>query len=302
MLPDDAERVAVRHVPGAGRPEICRLGAGLVNETYRVLRDGSAYAMRLTVSNRAGLGLDSAWEVRVLETAVAAGLAPAPEYCDPQRGILISRWVDGRPWSPAEVRRPENVAKMAGFMRRIHALPIPAPARSMSPAKWIDHYSAAAAPRAGAGPGAAAAPLRDAAAARLAALAALPDVDPALCHSDLHALNLIDRGGSLVLLDWEYAHASDPLWDVAGWGANNDFEDGLKADLLASYAGRPPTENERLRLRLLSWLYDYVCLWWSEVYLSTRRGFRPGIAVQDDALGGISGRALQLAGRLNASK
>ena len=50
----------------------------------------------------------------------------------------------------------------------------------------------------------------------VAALAALPNLDPVVCHSDLHTLNLIDCGDSLVLLDWEYAHASDPLWDLAG--------------------------------------------------------------------------------------
>ena len=270
----DPESVAVLHVPGTGKLEIDRLGTGLVNETYRVLRDGSAHAMRLAVSNRDDLGLDRAWEARVLEGAVAADLAPALEYCDPQRGILITRWVDGRPWTPADTRRPSNISRMADFMRRIHALPIPAPARFMSPAKWIEHYSAAALRSARDGVAATAAAasgdaavLRAAARQRLAALAALPSAQSALCHSDLHTLNLIDRGDSLVLLDWEYAHASDPLWDLAGWGANNDFEDELMHELLASYTGRRPTGHEYSRLQLLSWLYDYVCLCWSELLL-----------------------------------
>jgi thiamine kinase len=320
----DPGRVAALHVPGTGQVEIERLGTGLVNETYRVLRDGSAHAMRLAVSNRDGLGLDRAWEARVLEGAVAAHLAPALEYCDPQRGILITRWVDGRPWAPADTRRPSNISRMADFMRRIHALPIPAPARFMSPAKWIDYYSAAAlrsAPRdagaatAGAAtiPGAAATArdatvLRAAATQRLAALAALPGVRPVLCHSDLHTLNLIDHGGSLVLLDWEYAHVSDPLWDLAGWGANNDFEEPVTHDLLAGYLGRRPSGDESLRLQLLSWLYDYVCLWWSEVYLNLhhpdpRTGVPPGVAMQGDAtVAGVSARTRELAARLDASK
>ena len=332
----DPERVAALHVPGTGRVEIERLGTGLVNETYRVLREGRAHAMRLAVSNRDDLGLDRAWEARVLEGAVAADLAPAPEYCDPQRGILITRWIDGRPWAPADTRRPSNISRMAEFMRRIHALPIPKPARCMSPAQWIEHYSAAALrsvyrdagtatiPGAAAVPGAgavsgaaaacdAAALLRAAATQRLAALAALPGVEPTLCHSDLHTLNLIDRGGSLVLLDWEYAHVSDPLWDVAGWAANNDFEEPIRHDLLASYLGRRPTGDESLRLQLLSWLYDYVCLWWSELYLNLRhpngghpnqsQGVPPGVAVQGDAAwAGVSARIGELAARLGASK
>jgi thiamine kinase-like enzyme len=329
MLPHELESVAARHVPGTGKLAIHRLRNGLVNATYRVLRDGGVYALRVAASNPYGLGLDRAWEARVLERAVLAGLAPGLEYCDPQRGILISRWIDGRSWTPADVRARTNIARMADVARRIHALPIPTPARVMTPSTWIEYYSAAVQQSARVGastpatpstPGvpSAAAALRSAATARLAALAALPRVDPVVCHSDLHTLNLIDRGDSLVLLDWEYAHASDPLWDLAGWSANNDFEDELKHDLLACYTGRPPTHGEYLRLELLGWLYDYICLLWSELYLNLYRDLRPsldasGVAAPDAAVaddgaqgdftgGGVSDRTELLEARLNAAK
>jgi thiamine kinase-like enzyme len=310
MLPHELESVAARHVPGTGKLAVHRLRNGLVNETYRVLRHGGVYALRVAASNPYALGLDRAWEARVLERAVLVGLAPGLEYCDPQRGILISRWVDGRSWTPADARGRANIARMADVARRIHALPIPTPARVMTPSAWIEHYSAAVRQSARVGrsttatastPGApsAAAALRSAATARLTALAALPCVDPVVCHSDLHTLNLIDRGDSLVLLDWEYAHASDPLWDLAGWSANNDFEDELKHELLMSYTGKPPTPDESRRLGLLGWLYDYVCLLWSELYLNLYGGAREGIAVQDGAPpGDVSGRAELLAARL----
>jgi thiamine kinase-like enzyme len=161
---------------------------------------------------------------------------------------------------------------MAGLMRRIHALPVPTPARLMSPAKWIDYYWVSA-------HSGVAAALRPAAALQLGVLARLPVAAPALCHSDLHTLNLIDRGASLILLDWEYAHASDPLWDLAGWSANNDLEEPLQQELLKSYLLRPPTGNEYMRLRLLGWLYDYVCLLWSELYLNLAREGRHDAAV-----------------------
>ncbi len=310
MPSDELESMVSRHVPGGGKLEIHRLGNGLVNETYRVLRDGSAYALRVAATNSHDLGLDRAWEARVLERAVAADLAPELTYYDPQRGILIARWVDGRLWSPADVRRQSNIARVAELMRRIHALPMPMPARAMSPAKWIEYYGAALT--------LGARDLPAAAARRLTALAVLPAVEPVVCHSDLHTLNLVDRGNSLVLLDWEYAHAADPLWDLAGWSANNDLEDNLKRDLLASYSGRPPTRNEYLRLQLLGWLYDYVCLLWSELYLSRHRDEPPGVdtlAVDipcfaapgvdtsgADTPGGIAARSRLLAARLNASK
>jgi thiamine kinase-like enzyme len=298
MRSDELESMVSLHVPGEGKLDIHRLGDGLVNETYRVLRDGRAYALRVAATDSHGLGLDRAWEARVLERAVAADLAPELTYYDPQRGILIARWVDGRSWSPADVRRQSNIARVADLVRRIHALPVPVPARAMSPAKWIEYYGAALTRPPDAQSARGARDLSAAAVGRLAALAALPGVDPVLCHSDLHTLNLVDRGNALVLLDWEYAHAADPLWDLAGWSANNDLEDNLGRDLLASYAGRPPTHDEYSRLQLLGWLYDYVCLLWCELYLSRHRDEPPGAGTP----GGIAARARLLAARLNASK
>lgn len=290
--------LAARHVPGTGPPDIQRLGSGLVNETYRVLRDGKAYALRVVAANPYDLGVDREWEVRVLRQAAAAQLAPVVEYFDPRGGILITRWEDGRSWSPAQVRLPTNISRMAELARRIHALPLPTPARRMSPATWIDYYGV------GAGEGAAAA-FRQAAALQLSALGQVPTAIPVLCHSDLHSLNVIDRGASMILLDWEYAHASDPLWDLASWSASNDLEESLQHTLLKAYLGRMPNGSEYLRLRLLGWLYDYVCLLWSELYLNLARDRRPGHAPQAidtdqsiDELGAVRGRVQLLSERL----
>lgn len=281
--------LAARHVPGEGPLDITRLRDGLVNETYQVRRAGAAFALRVASANPHHLGIDRQWEARLLQTAAAADLAPAPVYCDPQRGILISRWSEGRPWSPQEARQPANVRRMAELLRRVHALPLPAPPRLMSPAAWIERYRAADGHAAGE-PGDAGGVLRDRAAGRLAALAVLPGAEAAACHSDLHVLNLIDRGDALILLDWEYAHGADPLWDVAAWSANNDFEPLLQRQLLAAYTQRPPTPDEEARLRLLLWLYDYVCWLWSGLYLSQRGD------------GGVAARARLLEARLLASK
>jgi thiamine kinase-like enzyme len=131
--------------------------------------------------------------------------------------------------------------------------------------------------------------LRAAAASRCDELAKVPGIAGAVCHSDLHRMNVIEDDDSLTLLDWEYAHVSDPLWDLAGWSANNDFEAETQRQLLMNYLGTPPSSNEWTRFRLLSWLYDYVCLLWSELYLSLRC----------DAENGIFQRATRLDARLH---
>jgi thiamine kinase len=295
MLPDEIERLARRYVPGEGAVAIERLGSGLVNESYRVARDGGVYSLRVPVTHAAALGLDRGWECRVLACAMAAGIAPIIECCEPLPGILVARWVEGRSWTLEQVRLPENIGKLAELARRIHALPVPQTARRMSPAAWIAGYQETLIRRGVeanqllAGSGRHLIDLRPGLETRLAALAEPPAAAAALCHGDLHAQNLIAGGHGLVLLDWEYAHVSEPFWDLAGWIGNNDLGADSGGLLLASYLGRQPTAGENTRLKELVWVYDYVCLLWSELYLKLVAG---------PAGASISARAQFLAARL----
>jgi thiamine kinase-like enzyme len=88
-------------------------------------------------------------------------------------------------------------------------------------------------------------------------------------------LNLVQSGDSLYLLDWEYAHVNEAFWDLAGWCANGDFDEGAKRRLLGCYLGSPPNAEQWRRLELLIWLYDYICLQWSALYLSQGRQSQP---------------------------
>jgi thiamine kinase-like enzyme len=253
-------------VPGTGTLKIEPISCGLFNETYRVIRDGCSFTLRLGVEPPFDLRQDLGWETRVLQAAGRAGLAPALLYGDPVHGVLVSRWVEGHSWSLEEAGNCANVGGIAGLLRRVHGLQVSPPRRLMSPPAWVDSYSAALS-RAGRPPNPT---LRAAAAARLDDYSKLASAAAVLCHSDLHTLNLIERDQSLVLLDWEYAHVSEPLWDLAGWSANNDFETDAQRNLLAQYLEAAPTPCQWTRFRLLLWLYDYICLLWSELYLSLR--------------------------------
>jgi aminoglycoside phosphotransferase (APT) family kinase protein len=253
-------------VPGAGNIDFEALGAGLISETYRVARDGNAYTLKVAAEPRE-LCLDLSWEVRLLELAGSIGLAPHLVYYDRDTAVVLSRWAEGRSWSSHEARAAANLESIAALLRRVHALAIPMPARELSPLQWISTYDEALSRRTSLSSDPA---LRGAALARAQELAKLPRALGVVCHSDLHRMNLLQQGDALILLDWEYAHIADPFWDVAGWCANNDIEAQMQRRLLTCYLGSAPNSGQWQRFRLLLALYDYVCLLWSQLYLSVR--------------------------------
>jgi thiamine kinase-like enzyme len=291
----DVEAIAHSHVPGEGAVSIERTGSGLVNETYRVARAGRRYSLRIALRNGEDLGLDRAWEYRVLARAAAAGVAPLIERHEPLEGILVTRWEDGRSWTSDEVREPANIRALALLARRIHGLTIPETPRRMGPADWVAHYRKALERREADGAGdrgeLPTGEIDEYLAVRSAALAALPSTPPVLCHSDLHAANLLVGEGGLKLLDWEYAHVSEALWDLAGWSCNNDLGEQARRLLLSSYLGRAPRDEESERLEHLAWLYDYVCVLWSELFAA-----RGGAEAQ-----AVAPRARLLSQRLRAA-
>jgi thiamine kinase len=280
MGSDRVAEAAQRYVPGDGPVAVERLGRGLVNETHRVLRDGRLYSLRMPAAQPAPVGVDREWECRVLTVASAAGLAPVIERCEPRLGVLVARWEGGRALDAEEARQPETGARVAELARRVHALVLPGNARIVRAGDWIAYYREALerlplerkramerrrAPRTR-GAAADADLLQAEAERRLGALQAVPRGPDVLCHSDLHPANLVASERGLVLLDWEYAHVAEALWDLAGWACNLDLEPQAQVLLLASYLGRPAAREEQRRLEDLTWLYDYICLLWAEVY------------------------------------
>ncbi|MDE2305993.1 MAG: phosphotransferase [Gammaproteobacteria bacterium] len=282
-LGSEALRLARRHVPGRDEPRLELVGTGLARATFRVERDGKRYAMRLERSAVRG-GAHARWEAELRAHAARAGFAPTPLLYAAEDGVLVSTWVEGREFEAAAVGEPRGIDAVAALMRRIHGLQVPPAPQQTGPGPWIESYEralrAASPDRLHATSALRAASLRE-----LERLAAAHGGRRTLCHSDLHPANLVETDGGLVVLDWEYAHIGDPLWDVAGWCCMNDFDFARRATLLARYLGRLPEVDERQRFEALIWLYDYVCLLWSEVFLLETGGAAdPAIRERADRL------------------
>jgi thiamine kinase-like enzyme len=275
MQPPEIERLCDAVVPGTGSIEFKALGAGLISQTYRVARDGLVYTLKVAAEHRPDLRLDLPWEVRVLEDADGAGLAPRLVYFDLDGAVLLTRWAEGRSWLSQEAAALANLDRIAALLRRVHALAVPMPARLVTPLQWIEIYDEALSRQASHSSDPV---LRKEALVRAQAWLKLPRAIGVVCHSDLHTLNVLQENDSLILLDWEYAHVTDPLWDLAGWCANNDFDAELQWGLLRRYLGNAPILSEWQRFKLLLALYDYVCLQWSQLYLNVRGEEAHGVA------------------------
>lgn len=291
----DPEGMARRCVPGEGPPAARLVARGPAHATYRVRRDGRDFAMRLAMPAPGRMPPSPPAHrtlAAITQAAAAAGLAPPVVCSDLRTGVLVSAWAHGRPLSRADALDVASAPRIAALFRRIHALqPRGRRPRVAQAGDWVRTYrrmlaGSGMAPR----PGAAA--LAAEADRRLAALARLPPRAVVLCHGDLHRHNLVQGPGGLTVLDWEYAHFSDPLWDLAGWLSLGDLGPAYGAKLLAAYLRRRPSGRDLSRLALLAWLYDYVCLLWIDLHGAARTG---------PATGGLARRARQLEKRLRGS-
>jgi thiamine kinase-like enzyme len=161
-----------------------------------------------------------------------------------EAGVLVTRFVAGRAPTEQDARRPEMLARMAAVVRRYHegrAFP-----GVFSPFAAVRDALAVCAPRG--------APLPErlpwmlAGADRLEAVLGLP-AGRCPCHNDLLLANWIDDGRRLWIIDWEYAAAGDPFFDLANLAAHLQLADEEEAVLLQAYFGRvSPQAAARLKL------------------------------------------------------
>lgn len=237
-------------VPGwAGlKRSVETLEGGITNRNYRVLVGGRAFVVRVPAENGALLGIDRQVELQASRHAAAAGVGPEVVAFLEPFGVLVTRFVEGRPVSDAAVHLPETLRRIAESLRRIHgAGPVPA---SFSAFRIVETYAKTAVAHG------VELPAAFAGASRLAAEieSAIPVEPPCLCHNDLLNANFIDDGVTIRIVDWEYAAMGDRFFDLANFAVNHQLVEDEEEHLLAAYFGEVrPAHFARLRLmRLMS--------------------------------------------------
>jgi thiamine kinase-like enzyme len=228
---DDALRALE---PQLGRPESepVPLEGGITNRNYRVRLAGRNCIVRLPGKDTNLLGIDREAERAATAAAAALGIGPEVIGFEPERGCLVTAFIEGRPVPPEELRT--RVAEVAVALRAIHAGP-PLPA-TFSPFERTERYERTARERGATIPAAYAE-----AHAAADAIAAVLHGQPVPCHNDLLNANFLDDGERLRILDWEYAGMGNRFFDLANFAGHHDLGPDEEAALLAAYFGESTT-------------------------------------------------------------
>ena len=264
------------------------LSGGRSNYSVLVSDGRDEWVVRVDGVEPAALGLNRAAEYRAMAAAAAKGIAPRPAYRNPTSGALAYRYHPGRP----DTTDGSNPQAIADLLREIHQLPLNG--ARLDPLERAEKYlallgegwnetlsggeseaqggggarggSGHGAREAGDGQGGSGLPTGFVDACRRREKQRAARV---LCHNDLLAANRIRAGGRLIAIDWEYAAAGDPGFDLAAVIEGDGLGDDGALELLKCYLGRKPNADE------LTGLAD-----WREIY----RGLS---ALWERAMGGM---------------
>ena len=250
----DVERIAARVWPGR-RVEVEPLGGGITNRNFRVECDGRTYVLRIGGKDTHLLGIDRRAEFRA--ASVAASLDVGPEvvaFVEPE-GYLVTRFVEGSPAAPEELRRPEGLRETAALLRRVHEGPaIPARFDSF---RVVEAYRASALAHGVEVP----AGYEEAKAVADRAEGALGRRPEVPCHNDLLNANFIRSPAGIRIVDWEYAGMGDRLFDLANFAVNHDLEADGERLLLEAYFGEV-READHGHLHLMRFMSDFREAMW----------------------------------------
>jgi thiamine kinase len=256
-----AQVIAVALDLGAGRiRDIEPIKHGLTNRSWLVSTAADRFVVRTSDRDAAGeLQIDRDSEAIVLQHVARAGLGPEVLRCDPARGILVTRYL-GATWTEEDAHADANIERIAGLLRRLHGLDVPAGVRAVDLASTVRGYVRTLEQR-GTHRGLTSPSLRDCADETAAALR--KGSSPCLCHNDVHHLNIVGAD-PVRLIDWEYAGSGEPLFDLASLCVYHRYPKPQRQRLLSAYGASSDAINWQ-RLELACWLFDYIRDLWTAV-------------------------------------
>ncbi len=253
----DAESIAARVWP-ARAVKIEPLGGGITNHNFRIDCDGESYVLRIGGQDTELLGIDRHAEHAAARLAASLGIGPEViAFIEPE-GYLVTRFVEGKPAPPEELRRPGALRETAGLLQRVHGgSPLPTRFDSF---RVVEAYRATAVAHGVSVPAA-----YDAAKARADQIERELGPRPEHpCHNDLLNANFIRSPDGIRIVDWEYAGMGDRFFDLANFSVNHELSPQETDLLLEAYFGEL-RDADREHLRLMRFMSDFREAMWGVV-------------------------------------
>jgi len=250
----DAALAAVERLWPGRRAKVSELGGGITNRNYKVAVGDDVFVLRMGGAKTDLLGIDRAVEHAAGRRAFEVGVGPEVVAFEPAEGWLVSRFIDGRPISLEDMRRPETLERVAGTLRAFHSA-APIPGRFDAFAVVQDYRTTARAHGVEVPP--AFGPAWEVA-ERIREVRG--ESEPVPCHNDLLNANFLDDG-TIRIVDWEYAGMGDRFFDLANFSVNHEFEVEDDRRLLAAYFG-VERDADLAGLRLMRYMSDFREAMW----------------------------------------
>lgn len=194
----------VGHLPElAGARVERRLSGGPLSDKWLLASAAGRWVLRKDKPLALQLDLRRDAELGIREILAAGGWCDNAMWADVRQGILLVPYVPGRVWTVSDMRQPGQLGRLARLLWRLHDSELQAPLfclgeRVASYARYLGTRAAA-----------------KSAAKVCQLLATTADSQPAVvCHNDPVAANIVDDG-ELHLIDFEFAAAGHPLFDIA---------------------------------------------------------------------------------------
>jgi thiamine kinase-like enzyme len=231
-----------------GRVDPVPLAGGITNKNFIVEDRGRRYVARVG-SDIPVHGIVRANELAASKAAHLAGLSPRVVHAEP--GILVLDFIEGRTFTPEDVRNSANLKRLIDMVRRCHR-DVPRYLRGPAAMFWVFHVVRDYGHTLREGNSRYVPQLPDllARAARLEG--AVGPIDVVFGHNDLLAANFIDDGRRLWLVDWDYAGFNSPLFDLGGLASNSELSAEQAEEALSLYFGKSVDDELRRRASAMS--------------------------------------------------
>jgi thiamine kinase-like enzyme len=259
---------AIARVPlwtNAQDVQVSPLEGGITNLNYRVDVDGKSFHLRIPGENTEMLGINRENEYRTNLIAGELNIAPEVIYFIEPEGYLVTRFIDGRPIPPEELRQPENILKVAEVLHNIHALPtIPG---TFSAFQVVRDYAGIAKRYKVTFPQSFKWLVSQMNSAESALASQHFFQKP--CHNDLLNGNFL-LTDHLYVLDWEYAGMGDIFFDLANFSNNHELSEAEDLVLLNCYFTEVKPQDI-VHLKIMKIMSDFREAMWGLVQIGVSK-------------------------------